>query len=82
VDVGAQADIAARVRERAAGAGAGVIVAAADPQEVLQFADRVVVLHEGARTGELSAADVTPGRLAELMSGGRATDDEEGRGST
>ncbi|MEV5749084.1 sugar ABC transporter ATP-binding protein [Actinoallomurus sp. NPDC052308] len=68
VDVGARADIARRIRERAG--ALGVVIASSDPQEVLQVADRVIVLHDGVRTGEVSAADASAERLATLMAGG------------
>ena len=68
VDVGARADIGRVLRERAA--DTAVIVASADPQEVLDVADRVLVLHDGALTGELRTEDVTAERLAALMAGG------------
>ncbi|GLW10973.1 sugar ABC transporter ATP-binding protein [Microtetraspora sp. NBRC 13810] len=68
VDVGARADIGRVVREHAA--GMAVVVASSDPQEIVELADRVLVLHEGAPTGELPVADVTAERLAALMSGG------------
>jgi simple sugar transport system ATP-binding protein len=68
VDVGARADIGRTLRERAS--DLGVIVASSDPQEVLEVADRVLVLHEGTPTGVLPAGDATPERLAALMAGG------------
>ncbi|GAA2879510.1 sugar ABC transporter ATP-binding protein [Streptosporangium fragile] len=72
VDVGARADIGRTIAEHVAGRadGMGVIVASSDPQEVLEMADRVLVLHEGTPAGELSADDASAGRLAALMSGG------------
>ncbi|MEV5408900.1 sugar ABC transporter ATP-binding protein [Thermopolyspora sp. NPDC052614] len=73
VDVGARADIGRVLRERAT--EMAVIVASSDPQEVLDVADRVLVLHDGGpagelRAGELRAGDVTAERLAALMAGG------------
>src|SRR6185436_12799523 len=44
VDLGARADIAAKIREQAG----AVIVASADVDEVLEVADRIVVLSHGA----------------------------------
>ncbi|MFG1705842.1 sugar ABC transporter ATP-binding protein [Nonomuraea sp. M3C6] len=81
VDVGARATIGQTVREAARGlvqeaagnpAGDGamaVVVASSDPQEIVEVADRVLVLHEGVPAGELAVADATPERLAALMSG-------------
>jgi ABC-type uncharacterized transport systems, ATPase components len=50
----------------------GVIIASSDPQEVLDVADRILVLYDGALTGELPAGDVTAERLAVLMAGRKA----------
>ena len=69
VDVGARADIGRVLRERAG--RTAVIVASSDPQEVLDLADRVLVLHDGALAGELRAAEATAERLAALMAGRR-----------
>ncbi|MFC6080091.1 sugar ABC transporter ATP-binding protein [Sphaerisporangium aureirubrum] len=66
VDVGARADIGRVIRDAAPLA---VIVASSDPQEIVEVADRILVLHEGVLTGELTAAEATPERLATLMSG-------------
>jgi simple sugar transport system ATP-binding protein len=65
VDVGARADIAVRLRERAR--HIGVVVASSDPAEVVQVADRVVVIAGGDVTGELSVSDVTTLELSRLM---------------
>jgi simple sugar transport system ATP-binding protein len=46
VDIGARRDIGRRVR-RLAGEGAGVVVLSSDVDEVLEVADRIVVLVEG-----------------------------------
>ncbi|MCW2880670.1 MAG: sugar transporter ATP-binding protein [Sphaerisporangium sp.] len=67
VDVGARADISRVLREIST--TTGVVVASSDPQEVLQVADRVLVLYEGTVTGELRAGEVTAERLAALMAG-------------
>ena len=70
VDVGARADIGRTLRARCE--GMGVIIASSDPQEVLDVADRILVLYDGALTGELPAGDVTAERLAVLMAGRKA----------
>lgn len=67
VDVGARADIGRVLRERAD--GLAVLVASSDPEEVLELADRVLVLHEGSLAGELRTADATAERLTGLMAG-------------
>ena len=65
VDVGARADIAAQLRERAK--DIGVVVASSDPSEIVQVADRVVVVAGGDVAGELSVTDVTTEELSRLM---------------
>ncbi|WP_336209389.1 sugar ABC transporter ATP-binding protein [Nonomuraea sp. LPB2021202275-12-8] len=72
VDVGARADIGRVVRERAA--EMGVIVASSDPQELVELADRVLVMHEGSLAGELPIEEATPDRLVALMSGTHTAD--------
>lgn len=51
IDVGARAEIHGLLRDAAA-AGRGVVLAIADPEELLALCDRVVVLAEGAVTLE------------------------------
>ena len=60
VDLGARRDIGGRLRE-AAGAGA-VVVASADVDEVLEVADRIVVLVDGAVVRDVPAATRTAPR--------------------
>ncbi|MEV4093261.1 sugar ABC transporter ATP-binding protein [Streptosporangium saharense] len=67
VDVGARADIGRVLRGRAD--GLAVLVASSDPEEVLELADRILVLHEGGLAGELRTADATAERLTGLMAG-------------
>ncbi|MCO1655465.1 sugar ABC transporter ATP-binding protein [Pseudonocardia humida] len=69
IDIGARHDLSRRVRELAAG-GSAVVVLAADVDEVLEVADRVVVLAEGvprldARTAGVSR-DLIVARMAAL----------------
>ena len=70
VDVGARADIAAQLRERAK--DIGVVVASSDPSEIVQVADRVVVVTGGEVAGELSVSEVTTEELSRLMAVERA----------
>jgi simple sugar transport system ATP-binding protein len=65
VDVGARADIAVQLRERAK--DIGVVVASSDPSEIVQVADRVVVVAGGDVAGELSVTDVSTEELSRLM---------------
>ncbi len=69
VDVGARAEILARVRELAA-AGAGVIVISSDLPELLGSCDRILVLCRGRIAGELDAREATQERVMALATGG------------
>jgi ribose transport system ATP-binding protein len=53
VDIGAKAEIY-RIMEELAGRGVAVLFVSSDLEEVLGTADRVLVMHEGAITGELA----------------------------
>src|SRR5690606_27558440 len=52
-------------------AGAAVLYASADLDELIELADRIVVMHGGRIVGELLRGDATAERLGALM-GGRA----------
>ena len=68
VDLGARADIGTRLRDRR-GAHA-TLVASADVDELLEVADRVVVLHEGAIVHDGPVAGVDREALVHLAAGG------------
>jgi ribose transport system ATP-binding protein len=68
VDVGARADIYTGLRELAAG-GAGVLVATSDYEEVVQLADRAIVLARGRVVAELNGDDVTTAALTTAAGG-------------
>ena len=66
VDVGAKAEIHALIRSAAA-SGAAVIVCSTDDDELAQLASRVVVLHRGDQTAELTGSDLTAQHLESLQ---------------
>jgi ABC-type sugar transport system ATPase subunit len=68
VDVGAKAEIYALV-EALTSRGHAVVLASSDLPEVVRLADRVIVLREGVRAGELSGADITPLSIMQLAVG-------------
>ena len=70
VDLGARRDIAAEVRERAA--QSAVVVASSDVDEVLEVADRVLVLAGGGVVRDVPASEAERGELTLAMNGGRA----------
>jgi simple sugar transport system ATP-binding protein len=69
IDIGARRVIIEQLRQQRDRA---VIVASSDPEEILEVADRILVLAGGSLVGELSTADATATRLVHLMAGARA----------
>jgi ABC-type sugar transport system ATPase subunit len=66
IDVGAKAEIYARMHEIAR-QGVGIVMASSDLPEILGMSDRILVMHEGRIAGELSrdeASEETIMRLA------------------
>jgi ribose transport system ATP-binding protein len=63
VDVGARAEIYRSIR-RLAAEGVGVLVVTSDYEEVVQVADRAVVMARGAITAHLEGDEVTTERLS------------------
>ena len=68
LDVGAIEYVSARLREAAA-AGVGVLLISTELEEVLDLADRIVVIFRGRIVGEMDRADLDVERLGLLMSG-------------
>ena len=62
VDVGARADIYHSLRELAA-EGVGLLISTNDQEEVVQVADRVIVLARGGVVAELDGEEITTTRL-------------------
>ncbi|MDI1449831.1 sugar ABC transporter ATP-binding protein [Polyangium sp. 6x1] len=68
VDVGAKAEIHAKLRALAA-RGAAVLVAGSDAREIAALADRVLVLRRGRIAAEVARAEATPAALLALAMG-------------
>jgi ribose transport system ATP-binding protein len=66
VDVGARAAIHDLVRSHVA-EGNGALVVSSDADELCALADRIVVLHRGRVTRELSGAEATPEAVEQLV---------------
>lgn len=64
VDVGARADIYDILRKTARDDGKAIIIATSDGDEVLQVADRVLVMDRGRVTGEIVGDKITGSALA------------------
>jgi ABC-type sugar transport system ATPase subunit len=75
VDVGARAEIHTEIR-RLADAGAAVVFASSELEEILLLADRVVVMHDGRVAGELPAHAADELAIMRLATGGGPTHDE------
>lgn len=68
IDVGAKSEIH-KLMTKLAQAGKAIIMVSSEMPEVLGMSDRVVVMHEGDKAGELSRADATQERVLQLASG-------------
>jgi ribose transport system ATP-binding protein len=62
VDVGAKREIYNIILDLCK-QGMAVLMVSSDLPEVLSMADRVVVIHEGRKVGEISGADITQENL-------------------
>jgi ribose transport system ATP-binding protein len=71
IDVGAKAEIYALVRALAR-RGAAILFASSELEEVLRLADRILVMHRGRISGELSRAQASDERIMQLATGGEA----------
>ena len=71
IDVGAKAEIYG-LMNRLTAQGLAILMISSELPEVLGMSDRVVVMHEGRVTGELSRAQATPEKVMELATGGAA----------
>lgn len=68
IDVGAKSEIH-KLMTKLAQAGKAIVMVSSEMPEVLGMSDRVVVMHEGDKAGELSRADATQERVLQLASG-------------
>ena len=68
IDVGAKVEVYKLINELVAN-GAGVIIICSEMEEVLGMADRILVMHEGAITGELSREEATQEKIMFAASG-------------
>jgi ABC-type uncharacterized transport system ATPase subunit len=73
LDIGAIDDVTTRIREVAA-SGVGVLLISSDLDEILDLADRIVVLFGGRVIGELSRREADRDRLGRLLGGAVGSD--------
>lgn len=69
VDVGAKVDIYSQITELAQ-QGAAIIMISSEVDEIVGMSDRVIVMHEGRISGELSGDDINPDNITNLAFGG------------
>ena len=68
LDVGVTASVRDLLRERR-GEGLGVLLISEDLEELVELADRIVVMYAGRLVGEVAGGDADPARLGLLMAG-------------
>ncbi|QZY55627.1 sugar ABC transporter ATP-binding protein [Crassaminicella profunda] len=68
IDVGAKAEIH-KLMSKLAGEGKAVIMISSELPEVLGMSDRIMVMHEGRKTGELMRGDATQENIMYLATG-------------
>ncbi|MFB3826127.1 MAG: sugar ABC transporter ATP-binding protein [Bryobacteraceae bacterium] len=69
VDVAAKAEIHELIRDLAA-RGAAVLLVSSELEEILQVADRILVMHRGRLAGEMTREDATEERIMKVATGG------------
>lgn len=69
IDVRAKAEICEIIRKLARD-GAAVLLASSELEELMDVADRIVVMHRGRIAGELSRDEATEERIMDLATGG------------
>src|SRR5262249_13778857 len=65
IDVGARAEVYDLLRDLA-GRGTAVVIISSDPSEILEVADRVLVLRQGRVAGELLRAEASEERIMQM----------------
>ena len=69
IDVGSKAEIYDSIRRLAEG-GVAVLLVSSELEEILRLADRILVMHRGRISGELSRAEATEELIMQLATGG------------
>ncbi|MEA5048731.1 MAG: sugar ABC transporter ATP-binding protein [Eubacteriales bacterium] len=73
IDVGSKREIY-QIINTLAEQGAAIVVISSELPEILGICDRVIVMHEGRKTGELNRADATQERIMYYAIGGKDDD--------
>lgn len=69
IDVGAKSEIYALMRKLTQ-AGKSIIMISSEMAEIMKVSDRIIVMHEGEITGEISAEEVTKNNIMQAAFGG------------
>ena len=69
IDIGAKSEIYALMRKMTE-QGMSIIMISSEMSEVMQVSDRILVMHEGSISGELTAEEVTRNNIMQAASGG------------
>ena len=68
IDVGAKSEIH-KLTSKLAELGKAIVMVSSEMPEILGMSDRIVVMHEGKKAGELSRKDATQERILQLAAG-------------
>ena len=71
IDIGSKQEIY-KLMEDLAASGVAVLFVSSEMEEVLGMADRALVMHEGAITGELSRNELSEEAIMQLATGNKA----------
>ncbi len=73
IDVGAKSEIH-KLMGKLAQSGKAIVMVSSELPEVLGMSDRVIVMHEGEKAGELTREEATQEKVLQLASGEKLTD--------
>lgn len=73
IDIGAKTEIYQLMR-KLADSGKSIIMISSEMTEVMQVSDRILVMHEGSITGEMSAEQATKNTIMQAAFGGKIND--------
>jgi galactofuranose transport system ATP-binding protein len=79
IDVGAKAEIQALIDELAE-QGLGVLLISSELEEIVEGADRVLVLRDGALVSTLHGADISEDRIMQAIAAASQEDADDGTG--
>lgn len=68
IDVGAKREIYFLLRQLA-NEGAAIVLVSSELEEILGLSDRILVMHQGSLTGELTAEEATQEKIMQMAVG-------------